>query len=73
MVIYNETEHPTEFLFFVEPACGKARHSCYNFGKVYVHVCIPSSRFVWAITPTFMHGFQNFLALLLSMRRRSAI
>ena len=29
--------------------------------------------FVRAITPTFMHGFQNYLALFLSFRRKSAI
>ena len=27
-------------LIFVEPACGKARHNCYNFCLVYVLVCI---------------------------------
>ena len=25
-----------KYLIFVEPACGKARHSCYNFAKVNV-------------------------------------
>ena len=27
-------------MFFVEPACGKARQSCYNFGKMCLHVCV---------------------------------
>ena len=28
-------------MIFVEPACGKARHGCYNFCSVYVlHVCV---------------------------------
>ena len=26
--------------FFVKHACGKVRHSCYYFAKVYVHVCV---------------------------------
>ena len=38
-----------------------------------VDACVPPSGFVWAITSTFMHGFQNDLAQLFSMRRRSAI
>ena len=25
---------------FVEPACGKARHSCYNFSSVYVRASV---------------------------------
>ena len=29
---------------FVEPACGKARHSCYNFCSVYVRASVPSIR-----------------------------
>ena len=57
-------------IIFVEPACGKARHSCHNFGKVYVHAyvcaCIHPSGFVQAITPRFIHGFQNYLAQVLS-------
>ena len=31
------------------------------------------SGFVWAITPIFMHGFQNHLAKVFSFRRSSAI
>ena len=26
--------------FFVEPACSKARHSCYYFARVYVRACV---------------------------------
>ena len=52
---------------FVEPACGKGRHSCYNFRSVYVR----ASGFVRAITSIFMHGFQNNSAQLLSLRRKS--
>ena len=37
-----------------------------------VSVCVFPSGFVRAITPTFMHGFQNVLAQLLSLRRGSA-
>ena len=32
-----------------------------------------ASEFIGATTSTFMHGFQNYLAQLLSVRRRSAI
>ena len=31
------------------------------------------NKLVWAITPTFMHGFQNNLAQLFSLRTGSAI
>ena len=34
--------------------------------------CICPSRFVLAITPTFMNRFQNYLTQLLSLWRRSA-
>ena len=30
-------------MIFVEPACGKARHSCYNFAKVYVRAGVRAS------------------------------
>ena len=54
-----------------------ARHSCYNFCLVYLHAlvraCMRPSRFFWDITSTFMHGFQNNLAQLLSLRSRSAV
>ena len=48
-------------ILFVKPAGGKARHSCYYFAKVYVRVCLHPFGFVWAITPAFMHIFQNNL------------
>ena len=32
-------------LVFVDPACGLARHSCYNFSLVYVHASVRTS--VW--------------------------
>ena len=35
--------------------------------------CLRTSGFVRVITPTFMHGFQNYLTQLLSLGRRSAI
>ena len=39
-----------------------------------VCACMHPSGFVWAITPKFMDGFQNYLSQLLSaLRRRSAI
>ena len=46
--------------------------------SVYLHACLSSSvragiRIFQAITSTFMHGFQNNLEQLLSLRRRSAI
>ena len=54
--------------FFVEPICGKARDSCYNFCSVYMRAylraCVRSSKFVRIITFTFMPGFQNNLAQL---------
>ena len=34
--------------------------------------CMRPSRFVWAITCTFMYGFQNNMAQLLSLRSISA-
>ena len=40
---------------------------------VCVSACGRPSGFVWTITSTFMHGFQNNLAQLLYLRRRSAI
>ena len=36
-------------------------------------VCVCPSRFIWAINPTIVHPFQNYLTQLLSWRRRSAI
>ena len=30
--------------------------------KMYVRVCVGASGFVRAITPTFIYGFQNYLA-----------
>ena len=62
-----------------------ARHTLYNFSSVYVHAlyvayawlvraCIVRpSGFFRAITCTFMHGFQNNLAQLLTLTRRSVI
>ena len=41
-------------------------------GRMYVHAGVRPSKFVQAITCTFMHGFQNNMAQLLSSRRRSA-
>ena len=38
-----------------------------------VRQCVRPSVFVWTITCTIMHGFQNNLAQLLPLRRRSAI
>ena len=69
------------FFLMVEPACGKARRSCYNLCSVYVRVCmralvcacVRASGFVRAITSTFMQGFQNNLAQLLSLRSSSAV
>ena len=61
---------------FVEPACGKVIHSCYIFCSVYVGAFRFTLRpfgFVQAITSIFMHGFQNNLAQLFSLRRRIAV
>ena len=64
------------FSHFVELAWGLARHSFYSFCSVYVHVSVHGcvrpdlSGFV---TCTIMHGFQNNLAQLLPLRRRSVI
>ena len=38
-----------------------------------VRGCVRPSGFDRVIIPTFMHGFQNYLTQLLSLRRRSAI
>ena len=59
-------------MVFVEPACGKGRHSYYYFAKVYVCTSVCRSGF-WAIPATVMHGFQNYLTQLLSLRRKSAV
>ena len=44
-------------------------------GRLKVKVTLKGyiNQFVRAITPTFMHGFQNNFAQLVSLRRRSAI
>ena len=43
-------------MILVEPACGEH--------DIVIYACIVHlSRFVWAITSTFMHGFQNNLAV----------
>ena len=60
-------------LFFVELACGKTRHSCYYFAKVYVRGSFCPTGFVWAFTPTSFMDIQNYLTQFLSLRRRSAI
>ena len=36
---------------------------------VHVLACVRPSIFVQAISPTFLHGFQNYLTQLLSLRR----
>ena len=33
----------------------------YYFARLYVCACMLASGFVPAITPTFMHGFQNYV------------
>ena len=57
--------------FLLSPLAVKP-DSCNSFCKVYRCACMCSSGFVHAITSTFMHGFQNSLEQLLSLRRRSA-
>ena len=65
-------------LLFVEPACGERdivvktslRCICLCWALC---VCVHPSEFVSAITCTFVHGFQNNLAQLFSLRSRSAI
>ena len=51
-------------MVFVELACGKGRHSYYYFAKVYVCTSVCRSGFVRAIPPTVMHGFQNYLTVI---------
>ena len=53
---------------FVKPACGE-QDSCYNFCSMYM-CCVYASRFVWAITCTFVHGFQNNFTQLFSLISR---
>ena len=72
-------------LHFCRASLQGARHSWYNFNSVYAHaLCVACawlvracivcpSGFLRAITCTFMHGFQNNLAQLLTLTRRSAI
>ena len=38
---------------------------------VFMHACVYPSGFVWVITPTFMHGFQNYVTKFLFLRRSS--
>ena len=67
------------FRHSVEPACGKAKHICYDFFKVCVRACmcvrasVRPSGFIRAITPSFMHEFQNYLTQVLNLKRKSAI
>ena len=49
-----------KLLSFLWSLLAVRRHSCYNFCLMYVRVCMHG--FVWAITSTFMHGFQNNVA-----------
>ena len=37
------------------------------------HACVCPSGFVWVITPTFMHKFQNYLTQVLVFRRSSVM
>ena len=64
------------FILFVEPACCE-RDIVVTISVRYMCIlqcaCIRPSIFVWAITSTFMHGFQNNLLQLFSLRSRSAI
>ena len=51
-----------EFTLCVEPACSELNIVLDSFSLVFVpllHVCVHLSRFVWAITSTFMHEFQK--------------
>ena len=61
------------FFFFniiVEPACGERDIAVTIFVRC---MCVRAPGFVWAITCTFMHGFQNNLVQLLSLGRRNVI
>ena len=60
---------------FVKPACGE-QDLVLTISDPCMCVCctcVRPCRFVWAITSTFMHGFQNNLAQLFSLTSRSAI
>ena len=37
---FNSRERSGKGYIFVKPACGKARHSCYNFCKVCKRACV---------------------------------
>ena len=41
--IFFHTMDFSRTILFVEPACGEARHSCYNFGLVYMHALVRAS------------------------------
>ena len=58
-------------IFFVELACGE-QDIVVTITVQYMCI-VRLSAFGWAITSTFMHGFQNNMAQLFSLRRRSAI
>ena len=60
---------------FVEPTCREQDIDITTSVRcMCVHaLCMHLSRFVWARTSTFMHGFQNNLAQLLSLRSKSDI
>ena len=58
-----------EQTIFVEPACGERDKVVTILVRC---MCVCPSRFVPAITLTFMHEFQNDLAQLFSLRSRNA-
>ena len=66
--------------FLSSPLAVKQNISVTIFSKcMYVRACacvrpfVRPSGFIRAITPTFMHGFQNYLTQFLNLRRKSAI
>ena len=66
---------PAALLFLVEPTRGE-QDIVVTTSTRYICVCcmcVHPSGFVWAITCTFMHGFQINLTQLFSLMSRSAI
>ena len=59
-------------VLLLNPLAGK-RDIVVQFFLVYVHASVHPSEFVRTITCTIMHGFQNSLAQLLPLKRRSAV
>ena len=63
-------------LFYTVVVLGEEKyHLKHVFGRLKVKVTLEGhiNELFWAITPTYMHGFQNNFAQVFSLKSRSAI